>query len=407
MQYFKNVDLTKIYPISEKAVRNWIASALSGKLQLELYEHNGRKYIANTTKNTAIIESLIEDRKKYTNTKSRVTISPKPEFYDIYNKSQIIDLISALETHREIPLKYTYLNGGADYWDRYVQRLAKDEVPNMFTSFLTSMEINKDYLDSLISNYKKVNIIDIGPGNALPVKNLLSQLIDRGVMGRYIAIDISKSMMNIAEANIRSWFGDKVSFEAHNRDVDYDRFSDLIAEEAIFDDDTVNLVFLIGGTLYNFRSPDDFIKVVHRSMSKRDYFIHDLYPDSEKTRRNFDFSTDGSASGSSKGEEILKLLGLDPQYYDIERLFDEKQKMRVIQMRLKVALDLNFVVNDKPHSVSLRKGEAVMLWRHWHKSMTELLAGLDNNGFEVLQASKLKTTGHLLTISRVKTDESE
>lgn len=405
MQYFKNVDLTKMYPVSEKAVRNWIAAAKEGKLELDLYEDRGRHYIANTSKNTAKIEAIVAERRKYVNSKSKTAVKPTNKFYQIYNKKQILDLVFYLETYREIPLKYTYFNGGAKYWDRYVHRLANENLPNVFSSFQILMDLNQDYIDELLKTAKKVNIIDIGPGNGMPVKSVIQDLLDKGVMGRYVAIDISQPMLDIVESNIKKWFQGKVSFEGYVRDIDYDRFNDLIAEDALLaDENTINLVFLVGGTLYNFRSPDEFLKVVHKSMGKNDFFIHDLRPDSEIARRNFDFSAEGDTNSSSKGQEILNLLNIDPTCYEIEKLFDEERKMRLIRMRLKSALSITFEFENGSHTIDFNKGEVIMLWRHWHKSAFDALSRLDRSGFDILQTSRTKDGNHLLTISRIKTD---
>ena len=69
LKYFKNTELAKIYNVSEKSVRNWIQAARSGKLDLQLYEHNGRLAIANITKNTETIKKLAENGKKYKNSR--------------------------------------------------------------------------------------------------------------------------------------------------------------------------------------------------------------------------------------------------------------------------------------------------------------------------------------------------
>lgn len=69
MKYFRNTELAKIYKVSEKSVRNWIEAAQSGKIELQLFEHNGKYFIANTSKNTTIIEKLVEKGKKFRNTR--------------------------------------------------------------------------------------------------------------------------------------------------------------------------------------------------------------------------------------------------------------------------------------------------------------------------------------------------
>jgi len=204
MLYFKKAELAETYHISEKTVTNWIREAKDGKLNLELREEQGRAWIANTTRNIELIEQLVERRKKFRNSRGLKAITPKPEFYELYNQQQIFDITSSLDIYHEVAPDYTYFNGGAEYWDKYAQRLASETVPNLLTSTIKQLKTNQGYIDDLISKYKRVNIVDIGPGNALPVKELLQHLLDQGNLGRYIALDISPSILKVAERNIRS-----------------------------------------------------------------------------------------------------------------------------------------------------------------------------------------------------------
>jgi transposase len=60
VKYFKNTELASLYKISEKSVRNWIAAVQEGKIDLQLYDKNNKSFIANTSKNIAVIEELVE-----------------------------------------------------------------------------------------------------------------------------------------------------------------------------------------------------------------------------------------------------------------------------------------------------------------------------------------------------------
>src|ERR1044072_5333369 len=123
MKYFRHTELAKLYHISEKSVRNWIQASVEGRLDLHLYEENGRQYVANTSKNTATIEQLVQKGKKYKNTRGTKTITPKDSFYKNYNRKQILDIISNLTIHHELLQQYCYVNSGAEYWDTYANRL--------------------------------------------------------------------------------------------------------------------------------------------------------------------------------------------------------------------------------------------------------------------------------------------
>ncbi len=211
MKYFKNIELAKLYHVSEKSVRNWIQAAKESRLDLELYSENGRDYVANTTRNNMVVEQLVEKGKKYKNTRGFKKIYPKKEFYETYNNKQILDIISSITIHREIPIQYSYFDGGAIAWDEYANRMANEVAPNILNQSVELLGVTSSYLDGMFADKTIVNVVDVGPGNGLPVRATLERLLNQGKLGRYIAIDISQDMIDILERNIKKWFGEKIT----------------------------------------------------------------------------------------------------------------------------------------------------------------------------------------------------
>ncbi len=85
----------------------------------------------------------------------------------------------------------------------------------------------------------------------------------------------------------KSWFGDSIKFEGYEYDINYDRFSKLLANEYMRGDaeNTINLVLLLGGTLSNMRYPDNGYRMIHDSMGINDILIHTSKLDTETTRK--------------------------------------------------------------------------------------------------------------------------
>lgn len=410
MKYYKNTEIAALFHVSEKAVRNWVEATQQGKLTLELFDRNGRPMIANTSKNMQLMEELVAERKKFKNTRSQKTVLPRPEFYRLFSKDQIYDLISNLEIHREIPRQYNYFNGGANHWDTYAQRLASEDTPNVVNSGLKLLEKNLAYLDSILSSYAKVNVIDIGPGNALPVKELLRHFIKTGKMGRYIAIDISPDMLKIAEANIEQWFGDKIVFEGYQKDINYDRFFSITADEYLKSSkDSVNLVLLLGGTLYNMRDPDGAFRVIHDSMGINDFLIHTQKLDTEATRRYFDFnsqpvlSTKGPVLAPIHGF-MVEIMGIDESLYELELGYDDQKRERYERIRLKVSLKVKFELETGPYSVEMNKGSTVLIWRSKQQTALDVVHQFDRNDFYMMYSSQTTDREYILTVSNVKID---
>jgi uncharacterized SAM-dependent methyltransferase len=402
MKYFKNTELAKIYKVSEKSVRNWIDAAEAGKLDLTLHEERGKKFIANNSKNTRIVEELVAKGKKYKNSRGYKTVQPSEDFYKLYNKKQILDIISNLDNYSEIPIQYTYVNGGAKRWDSYTRHLLEEDAPNSLTNTIELLDLNLGYLEKLLEGYSGVNIIDIGVGNALPVRSLVQHFIDKGMLKRYIGIDISKDLLQIAHYNLTKWFGDKVHFEGHVRDIVYERFDDLVVSESFGDDagSTANLILFLGGTLNNFREPNRALATIHDSMSKDDLLLFTKKLDTQKSRRYFEMV----ASGNQAIDLVLDLLNIDKSLYDLEQYFDEPRMAREAVAKLKVALSVKFELNGQQRIVDLNKDEGILLWRARHQSAVETIGQFDENGFELLEAMRSKDKDYILMISKIKTE---
>ncbi len=405
MLYFKHSELAEQYNVSLRTVHNWIDAAKVDKLNLDLYPEGNKLYIANTSKNLATLAQLVEERRKYRNTKASKIITPNPEFYQLFNDEQVYDIITNLEIHHEIPRQYNYFDGGAKNWERYVERLASEDAPNILTGTMELLSVNQSYIDSLLTNYSRVNVVDVGVGNAHPVKDFIAHLLSRKKLGRYIALDISPSMLVIAEQNIRRWFKGQVQFEGYQYDVNYDRFSPLLIKDYMKNEvnNTVNLVLLFGGTLSNMRYPDNGFKMIHDSMGIHDILIYATKLDTETSRKYFDFnSKPGNTALSPNHRLIFDLLNIDDSFYGIEMGYDSISGQRYIRVRLKVAITIQFIHNGGCRTISLNKGDTILLWRATQHALADIMDQFEKNDFYLLHASQTDDQEYILTVSRVK-----
>jgi uncharacterized SAM-dependent methyltransferase len=401
MKYFKNTELAKLYHISEKSVRNWTEAAQLGRLRLQLHEHNGKHFIANTPQNTVVIENLVQRGKKYKNARGVKKLEPKPEFYEYFDSKQILDIISNLTVHNETPLQYTYVDGGANDWDRYATHLASETAPNVLNNTIIALDMLDKDIHDLLKQYDRINVVDLGPGNGMPIRPMLEKLLAQNRLNRYIAIDISKDMLDLLGKNIQDWFGGTIKTELHLRDLTYERFNDVLASD-ITDPKTVNLIFFLGGTLDNFRNPEQVLNVISNSMGVNDILITSGYLDTAKNRLYFDNYNPERKVPIQDGL-ILDFLGIDQTMYEVEQVYNEQKHCRSTSVRLKFDISIEFKFKNGTHTVELRKNEPILIWRHWHKTIVELVNQLDYNGFEVILAAKAHDENYSLTISKIKT----
>ena len=400
MQYFRNYALARLMHVSQATVGNWITTARQGKSDLQLHEQDGKHFVANTTKNLAIIETLVRENKKFKTTRDLKTIKPASRFYDLYSPMQIADIIANLTTYREMPLQYTYFDAGAEHWAEYADRLSHEETPNMLNRNIELLSSNLTSLERLLGGHRRINVIDLGVGNCHPVKDFLARLVSRGVLNRYIGIDQSKDMLSVARGNIQKWFGDKIAFEAYTRDMSRERFDDLLTRDYFVKDEEPprSVVLLFGGTLANQRVPDDTLRLINSSMAAGDLFVYFMKLDTPNSRRFFDVPFD------TQFRLPLDLLNLDPSWYEVERFFDEEQRARFIRVRLTVALSITFELDGGQWRVDFDKGDTILIWRYWHQTSSEVLAQLDRNGFNLFQASKTRDDEYLLTVCNIRAD---
>jgi len=339
-------------------------------------------------------------------------IEPKHSFYELFAYEQIQDLINNIEIHREVPLKYSYFGEGASLWDAYARRLMNEDELNAINSTPKLIKANIDYIDDMLSRFEKVNIVDITIGNAAPAKYLIDHILKSGKLDKYIAIDASKDILRLAEANLAKWFGGKVQFEGYEMDINNTRFSHLIRKEQNNPKET-NLALYLGGTSHNFRSLEASFEVIHDSLSIDDYLIHTLKLDSPVSRKYFDFNPNPPTTEkvlSPRHELTLslmdlrsaQLMSLSQADYDVEMDYDEKLRQRYVRIRLKEDVVLAFNIGGRSKSVELKKGETLLLLRMWHQTPEDVYNVLEKTEFDTLHTSQTSSQEYLMTISRIK-----
>lgn len=389
MQYFKHSELANQYHVSLKTVHNWIGAAKENKLALELHEAKSGTYVANTANNAQLLESLAAKGKKYRNTLHRKVVYPRQEFYEIYTRRQILDIINNIDIHREIPGQYNYLEEGARNWDSWMQRLASDTTANVLNGTISLLRTHMITLDNIIAPGTRVNIIDLGVGNAYPVKELLGHLLDKEVLHRYIGIDISPSMLDIARSNIHKWYGDEVRFEGYVRDMTYERFDDLVVDDMLDDraDQTINLVLLLGGTAANFPSYSGAIKTISDSLGRNDLLLYIDKLDTEASRKYFDFSIDKDSESDKKTSKlsegdgyILDLLGITEDLYEVESGYNQQKHMRYIQVRLNRAITIELNIGKGAQHLHLERGDTILILRILHHTAYEIVSTFEKAG---------------------------
>ncbi len=189
----------------------------------------------------------------------------------MFTKRQEAEIITAIKGRGEVPLKYNYATKkGAMAWDR-IAKARQDPKVRGINSIEGALLSNKaDYFLAPYKNFKKINIIDIGCGNAYPVFPLLDRLIKNKVAVRYAPVDISQEMTAIATKNVKKAFP---RTEIIPNIVDFERghFSEIVYD--LRRDGYVNFLLFLGSTIGNVSNIPRVLTNFRDSMTSEDYLV--------------------------------------------------------------------------------------------------------------------------------------
>lgn len=397
MHYYKSAELAKLYNVSRRTVTNWVKQTQEGKLDLELAEENGESYIIKSSLNQAQLDRIVSERQKYLNHRSRKYISPKQEFYEIYNDQQILDIIQNLTLYKELPLQYTYFSRGAEIWNNFRSR------PEGRFDTNDLIEGSVSYLNTALKDFDKVNVIDIGVGNGMAAYGILAHLKESGKLNKYIGIDISKDMLATATKNIQDWFSNEVPVEGHVRDISHQLFGDIIAEPIDPQAETqrtINVVLLFGGSISNFKDPGDILRIISRSMGSEDLFMCHFKLATEAVKNRLSFIE----YYQKQSEYLLDLMGIDESFYEREIGTDETKRFGRIRLNRTVKID--FILPKGRWSVNIKKNETILTYRATLNDQFKTPRHLFNdNGLNPLLVTKTLNNAGMLILANLKTED--
>lgn len=402
--YYKSKELATLYGVSRRTVTNWIEQTLKGRLQLELIKIDEQFYIAQSLFNQTMLLTLVNERRKFLNHKSLKHVSPTERFYTLYSERQILDIIHNLENYRDIPRQYNYFAEGADYWNTHIHNLLAQSSPNILNATTSLLETHLQYLGKLLEPYSRVNILDIGVGNALPVRGILEFLATSKKLGSYTAIDTSERMLAIAKSNLRQWFGDELQIESYSRDIRFERFGDVIKRVPRQEKTTVNLVLFLGALLINHRDPYEVLQVFRESMLYNDILIYTSATNlGAPDRRNvYTVSSTVSNPIPMMYRFILDELNIDPSLYTVEIGFDEKESARYLKVKLKHAVSIEFKLKKGSWVVDLNKDDSIQLLYARSETAFDVANQFQARGFNPLLLSKTDDNHFMLLISNLQ-----
>ena len=326
---------------------------------------------------------------------------PSSEFYAIFSQEEVLGIIDALESRREIPLKYSYKGRGGKIWDDFYLKYI---TPRWYRSSSTEIDLlreNFECINAYSQNCKKVNIVDVGAGNSYPVKEFVGRLHNLGRINKYIALDISEDLLKVSRENFTKWFP-VIDFTSHQIDIENNSLAQILLEiqANLEPEDTAQIFLHLGVTMGNHQNRAGVFKNFRDSMSKNDLliFTNEIGSSSQ---------WDGRARGGFKYHVepvyswIKNELGMRAEDCELVRKYDDKIDSIVANIKLRHPYTLSFRVGEIDKSVEISEGEEITIWRQHKYALPELQQDIERAGLQIVHYSTDKYLSNVMVICEV------
>jgi uncharacterized SAM-dependent methyltransferase len=329
------------------------------------------------------------------------TAKPSSEFYSVFSEEEVLGIIHALETRREIPLKYSYKGRGAKIWDNYYLKYI---TPKWYRNSSVEIDLLKDnfeLINSKIEGLGKVNIVDVGAGNSYPVKDFISRLHKLGRVNKYTALDISEELLNVSKRNFRNWFP-LIDFASDTIDIENSCLpQNLLPNHTNGETDgTAKIIFHLGVTIGNHQNRTKALKNFRDSMGQNDLLVF-----TNETGSNSQW--DGTVRGGFKyhADQIYAWIkdkfGIRAEDCELVRKYDLKTDSIVANIKFCHGYTINFSFMGIDKAIEISEGEEITIWRHHKYEIPELLRELEQAGLQLVHYSTNKYLSHVMVICAV------
>lgn len=360
LNYYKNnTEVLNDFGVVEGTVRNWIIKAKEYGIELTIA--NNKLKIVRSDKNKEILQELSIRSKKYKPNEDKLVIKIKRKQLKFLSENQIISIISNLKTRKEINLKYSYMENGADLWSQFYNEALADTKYDPCISDFQFLKQNYSFLKDFFGKYKKINVVDIGPGNSQQSIPLLEQFEKDGFLNSYTAIDISQKMLEISKKNVEEHLPElktnyvKLDLETHSLQ---DTLYKIKRENK---EKYPTLILFISGTVGSFENRNFVSFNIKEGMLEDDMIIFSNVFDNQSNTNLFPHST-----ALPKGYEFLtwfrRHLGFTDESVEDCASFNERTGFK--EFGFKATKDILVTIPDYDESFYIYKSQIITTWKH-------------------------------------------
>lgn len=185
---------------------------------------------------------------------------------------QELELLSALESRGESPLKFAYIGDGYKNWTEIASK-SRENHQIQFKEDLLKRESLPFIFHGIDRKIRTVNIVDFGCGDGIPMLPIFNYLKNISSIStfRYIPVDISKNMIEEAKSTVKKSFS-RIEIVPVLFDFEKGEILETILKLGRRKN-TSNYFFLLGNTLGNFHNTEGTLSNLKLSMFSNDHLI--------------------------------------------------------------------------------------------------------------------------------------
>ena len=392
-KYVTTKELNDKYGVSNVTVAKWLLQISKGDLPINFEKVGKRIRIIDSMENWVKLEEIglkaTEKRQKIFSSKAIVN----PELYKYFNNNELTEIVRDLEFKKYINFKFTYKGEGADYWEQFYQ---ENEENGTYKTPQRTREVLNYYVKLIIDKMKKydeVNIVEIGPGNALPTIDFIKKIKPKINLKKYIGIDISEGLLDQSIENISKEI-DGLEFHKLALDIERDRVDSAFAYSYGEQKSVANIVLIIGGTILNSYEEKFILQNIKRSLSPDDFVIFNC--NISNTENNLDFAKSYSPEAQVQDTWIPRMLGIDVDNCEIVAEYDKNTHRKVEYLILDKDYTLEFQKENFNRTVELRKNDKLYLWTYSITNLEDSIALFESAGYELIDSITLPDNKHFM-----------
>ncbi len=361
--YFKNTELASEFSISSVSIGRYIEQAVNGGNKIQVINVRGKFRIKRNDFNYNVIKELTSDEKRFKNKGIQNTYHVNQDLYSIFNKKQLLEILSNLENKKYIPLKYAYFTSQKDWWPN--NSVEKDsnlhQQESLHSNLMDQLFYIKNYCKELDC---KLNIIQMGTSYKNISKDFINDLVKNNLIHSYIIVDLNANSLE-SEVNELHKILDKSQVKMIHYDFERSYCKNFIYEElnSHYDEKvkTLNLFLSLGANLSNYPAYSKVIECIGDISTRGDLLIYDLVMHHNEVMYITNFS-----KGTYRYNfltSLPKLLGFEDEKISLNTEYNQETMIRSVFFEVNENTNIIFdnLYLGKKITLNFKKGEKINL----------------------------------------------